>query len=107
MSKVKSVLCLVLALAMVFALSVPAFAQDDEIEPQNVGSCARCGGTSFSYTTSWGDWLTTGTTNCQHGRSGVDLYQTRRGTRAHYCTSCGRVAINESVSESRLYCTAG
>lgn len=103
--KIKRMLaaCLV-AVLMMSAMAIPAFAQDDGIEPQSVISCAGCGGTSFYTSTTWGSWNTTGTTNCQHGYSGVDLYQTRRGTRAYKCNNCGRTAFNDSVSESRMFC---
>lgn len=52
MSKVKKVLCFVLALAMVFALAVPALAAnggDEGIEPYGLKvQCPRCGASATS-----------------------------------------------------------
>ena len=85
MSKIKKALCFVLALAMVFAVAVPAFAADggDEgIEPYvSYSPCPNCGVLSATSTRTY-----LYTTDVQHGshRDVVKVYRVITS-----CVSCG------------------
>lgn len=88
--KVKSVLCMLLALTLVFALAIPAFAADggDEgIEPYGqVISCPRCNG---SATVEHFDTTTLVTVpNCQNHPANHAHYL-RTVYDAYNCNRCG------------------
>ena len=92
MKKVKKLLCLVLALAMVFSLAVPAFAAEETVEEEEEAysyACPQC-----HYALKNGNFLIRTTTrivtagNCrnyagQHNHT-IPVYQNR-----DYCTKCG------------------
>lgn len=91
MSKVKNVLCFVLALAMVFALAVPAFAAnsgEEGIEPQGIQiPCPNCGYGPAEFICSRTETISTK----QHG--------THRDSYMHFydeysCPDCGLVKMN-------------
>lgn len=94
MRKMKNILCMVLALAMVFALAIPAFAAADGAENGGVQPLAytcTCGGLlAFSKTVS-----TTyeGGTMQQNGCSNLSYahyHYTRVVVNAYVCNSCGK-----------------
>lgn len=90
MSKAKNVLCLVLALVMVFALAVPAFAaggDDEGIEPYGQWvKCPRCGADAAysKYTTTEQVSVST-CPNFGH----THAHRVITTTYAYDCTGCG------------------
>lgn len=100
MSKVKKVLCFVLALAMVFALAVPAFAEgtgDGGVSTCGVGvMCPKCGNGARSI-----EHDLIGTRNVWHSGYGHNDVQTYYYDRVN-CDSCGSTQINIRVIST--YC---
>lgn len=93
MSKVKKILCFVLALAMVFALAIPAFAEgigDGEASAYTVWvHCPNCGGSTarFDYTES--KW--TGATRNHNGHTDMQ----KHSVDWYICSVCGRYSMND------------
>lgn len=96
MSKVKKVLCFVLALAMVFALAVPAFAADggDEgIEPQGVWViCPNCGNSTAQYDHTDYTPIPTGKTRSHNGHTDRQYYYRDWFS----CSVCGGGYVNKT-----------
>ncbi|MCI9553558.1 MAG: hypothetical protein HFE94_08505 [Acutalibacter sp.] len=89
MKNVKKLLCLMLALAMVFSLAVPAFAAEEVFEEEEGYACPQC-----QYALKNGDFLLKTTTRIvtagtcrfyskQHNHT-IPVYQNR-----DYCSKCG------------------
>lgn len=95
MKKVKSVLCLMLAFAMVFALAVPALAAETDDDCCDAGTygvwvmCAKCGNSTarFDYTES----VWTGNTRSHNGHTDMQKYSVDWYT----CSVCGAYSMNK------------
>lgn len=104
MSKVKNVLCLVLALAMVFALAVPAFAEessnatDGSVQPR--AYVCYCGATLAPTGTTWTALENPKTVNSCSNKSGTHTHYTLVTRRRYVCNSCGSP---RDIIESRVF----